>query len=213
MDIVTKICTRCKESKAVDEFYSRSGAPHLHYNVCKECFRAGAKTRRPLGKLVASTDTEHAVIQQLIQRGIPAVPGKSLAHRYADIIAWGCVMVEVKSSTLHPNDIFQFGFTGQQQNRGLRGDLVVLVCQYDDCNTYHVFPSDHAIFYRNGQLKTATCYMLNPKHRKFRQGVTQLTDELMTQHQDAWHLVEERRLQVQRRLMAGEEYPLIDLSM
>lgn len=207
MVIVTKICSRCKQEKPIDGFYTRSGAKHLHYPMCKECYRERSKEYKPLDLLKASTETERAVIEQMSFYGIPAVPGKSLWHKFADVVAWGCVMVEVKSSNQRGEN-YAFAFTPQQQQRGVRGDIVVLVCKGPNEQSYHVFPADHPVFYRDGKLKTSAFYMTNPKHRKAERVNTPLSAQLMEQHKDAWHLVETKRIEVQRKLLAGASYPL-----
>jgi hypothetical protein len=144
----TVVCDRCHVPKPRSEFYTRSGAPHLIHQGCKECRRAAerAKTATPRNNHTTFTPSEAWVIERLKSQGIPALPGKALHYVDADVVALGCVLIEVKSS-LPKAFGFQFMFTPKQYLERIRGELIVLVCNYGDRQTFHVFSADAPFFY------------------------------------------------------------------
>lgn len=205
MEVETQVCKKCQVEKSLSEYYTRSGKPHLHFKICKACFREIGKSQTPsiFNRRNALVESEKEVIDLLSKHGIPALPGKALGHQYADIIAWGCVLIEVKHSKLRPADCFLFSFTPQQCKYGIRGDVVVLICDYVNEKTYHVFSADDPIFYfRSGALKPNTCFMPNAKQRKNRVNRVTLLPEYMKEHQNQWSLVETIRLQVKEQLIS-----------
>ena len=105
----TKDCRMCGETKPVDEFYRNADHQDGFLNVCKICHRlrsADAAKRRqerdyqPLaftGELA-----EDLVVHELAKRGIPSQ--RRTRHTagaiYTDVLAWGCIRIKVKSSSL-----------------------------------------------------------------------------------------------------------------
>lgn len=168
--------------------------------------KARSKRQKPVDRKISVVPSEGEVITQLLSNGIPALPGKALHQQWADVIAWGCVLIEVKSSALDGRQ-FSFGFSHDQRNGKLRGDLVVLVCRYEDKNTFHVFPSNHPMFYgKNGKLKTGVSF--TPERNK--QGPRSvLTDEMMADAENRWQFVEDYRLKIAARLMRVQELPIL----
>jgi len=204
MEAETLICRRCKIEKSLSEYYTRSGLPHLHLKMCKACYRelGRSQVHSSADRRRAVVQSEKEVIEILKGQGIPALPGKALGHQYADIIAWGCVLIEVKYSRIRNNNLFIFSFSPQQRNYSIRGDLVVLVCDYGDKITHHVFLSSDPVFYfKSGSLKPSTCYMPYAKQRRnFANRIT-LMPEYMEAHQGKWDMVEDVRLNVKEFLL------------
>jgi hypothetical protein len=127
----TIICSLCQQPKAVSEFYTRSGMPHLRYAWCIDCHKLKAKQQKKMPRHLSSVESETKLIEYLWCCGIPALPGKAIGHEYADVVAWGCVMIEVKSA--RPIDgTYHFNFTPLQQAKGLRGHVLVLATASDN---------------------------------------------------------------------------------
>ena len=190
----------------MSDYYTRSGLPHLHLKMCKACYRELSKQQEQPRRREAVVQSEKEVIEILKGQGIPALPGKALAHQHADIVAWGCVLIESKYSKMRDSGYFMFTFTPQQHRYGIRGDLVILTCDYGDKITRHVFLATDPVFYfRNGKLKPSTCYMPDAKHRKTRVNRSTLLPEYMEEHQDEWDLVETVRLKVKDYLLTESD--------
>jgi hypothetical protein len=201
----TKVCKDCQQEKSVSEFYERVEGGWLTA-YCKVCHRIRSKRQQRGDRKIAVVQSEGDVITQLLKQGIPALPGKALQQQWADVIAWGCVLLEVKSSLLHDRQ-FAFAFTPKQRSTRLRGDLVVLVCRYEDKNTYHVFPSNHNMFYSTkGKLKTAVSWTPD---RSNAGGHIVVTDEMMADAENRWDLIEDYRLKISTRLLHSQEFPVL----
>lgn len=198
-------CDKCKQWKPRSEFYARSGMPHLILNDCKECRKKMSARQVRVPRTVSSVETETLVIERLKQFGIPALPGKALSVHFTDILAWGSIPIEAKSSNYHDSTRgFRFGFTPKQHAERVLGDAIVLVCQFPDKNTFHVFPSDHeCFFHESGKHKTGLEFIVGKvaviKHH--RRHV--LTQGVMDEFEDAWYLIENRRQELIRELLAG----------
>lgn len=200
-----RICVACKQPKDLSEYYPRGTSGYL-CSECKDCMKARSKRQVSVDRKISVVPSEGDVITQLHVNGVPALPGKALHQQWADVIAWGCVLIEVKSSSLNDRQ-FTFAFTASQRNGKLRGDLIVLVCRYEDKNTFHVFPSNHPMFYgKNGKLKTSVNW--TPDRNK--QGKPSvLTDEMMVDAENRWQMVEDYRQRIAARLMRVQELPIL----
>lgn len=164
-----------------------------------------SKNQKAVDKKVAVVASEAEVITELHKQGIPALPGKALSQQWADVIAYGCVLIEVKSAYRHYRGCYQFGFTPSQRAGKLKGDLVVLVCKNDTGNTYHVLHASNPVFYHEGQLKTAVAWTPGAKHKgRF----ISLNDDIMYAAQNNWDLVERHLVKIQSKLIEGFELPI-----
>ncbi len=198
-------CVKCHELKEASEFYPRPGGRYLTAE-CKECMKKRSRNRVPVDRKVSTVPSETDVIAELHKQGIPALPGKALGQQWADVIAYGAVLIEVKSAKRHYRGSYNFGFTPSQRAGKLRGDLVVLVCKHDDGNTFHVFYANNPVFYGDdGKLKTGIAWTPNAKHKgRF----ISLTDEMMYHAQDNWDLVEDHLTKICARLTMGYQLPI-----
>lgn len=197
-------CSKCQLSKDLSEFYPRPGGKYLCAE-CKDCMKLRSKVQTKVDKKVAVVASEAEVITELHKQGIPALPGKALSQQWADVIAYGCVLIEVKSAYRHYRGCYQFGFTPSQRAGKLKGDLVVLVCKNDTGNTYHVLQASNPVFYHEGQLKTAVAWTPGAKHKgRF----ISLNDEIMYAAQNNWDLVERHLVKIQNKLIEGFELPI-----
>lgn len=198
-------CVACQELKEPSEFYNRPGGKYVT-SECKECMKTRSRNRVPVDRKVAVVPSEADVIIELHKQGIPALPGKALHQQWADVIAYGCVLVEVKSAKRHYRGCYQFSFTPSQRAGKLKGDLVVLVCKHDDGNTYHVLQANNPVFYgEDGKLKTAVAWTPGAKHKgRF----ISLNDEMMADAQNQWGLVDTYLTRICAKLAAGYELPI-----
>lgn len=200
----TRTCTHCKQEKPVSEFYARKGKSLISYNSwCKTCMmELDRATRRDRLKrdLLPVSPTEMMVIEKLQSLGIPAVPGKAMLHAFVDVIAWGCVGIEVKSSKLRKTG-YSWSFTALEQTN-LQGDIILLICNGDN-PTFHLFNANHTGFYNEeGTRKGNISYSPNAKRH-----TVSLTHEAMTRTNDRWSLVEHCRLKFSDELKNGVRYP------
>lgn len=197
-----KYCSKCDTVKPLSAFYRR-GTTKYRSSYCKACMIIDSKNQPKVDKHESVVASEMAVIAELSKLGIPSLPGKAFSHKLADVCAHGCVCLEVKSSTLHPDGQFEFGFSHRQQKEDIRGTLIVLVCCYEDRNTYHIFSAKDPKFYRtDGTLKTSVTWTPN-RGNTGRKPV--FTDAIMAAHKDTWHMVEAERQRVIQELRHGKE--------
>ncbi len=171
------------------EFYAHRGglAPH-----CKECHKTQTSKYKPHAYDVTVNRSEARVVEKLRSLGIYSVTGKSSEFRWADVVAWGCVRIEVKSATLNKANVFSFSMGYKKRTVEQHSDLVVLVV-IDDPITYHVFPSSHAIFYHeDGSPKRGLTYMRDDQRKN--KPRNPINDALMNEYLDKWELIEQCRL-------------------
>ncbi len=195
-DIVTqKKCAACKAEKPVSEFYPR-GTSGYYTSECKECMKARSKRQPKRNRQVSTVESETRTISKLLENGIPALPGKALGHQWADICMWGCILGEVKYSTLIDGQ-FSFAFTSAQRHQRIRGEFIILVADWGDHTDYYIFPAKHPAFYKGGKLKTAFAWTPGRSHigRK-----AAISDEERESYKDAWYLIETRRIEIVQQL-------------
>lgn len=157
---VSKRCARCKEVKPFTEFYIRPPFNKLdkpptlpgHFvSECKTCMRERGSI--DLHPTVPRAKTEILAIEYLRKNGIYAAPGKSVYAADVDVVAWGCVWIEVKYAELKRGK-FTFKVTPTQSVRGFRAHIVLLICDYGDSKSFHLFDSQHPVFFKDGRVKT-----------------------------------------------------------
>lgn len=157
--------------------------------------------------VVFRTD-ELIVVEELKKNGIYATPGAVTEYQWVDCVAWGCVVVECRTSNWRfRRKGFGWRVNPTRHNRGIQGDVVVLVCNWPRAKrTFHVFGVECPVFYHNGKLKQGIKW--TPRSRGSTYGIAHdiasLTDELMDEAQDAWWIIEEKRKLISEKLTAGE---------
>jgi hypothetical protein len=190
-----RICANCQQEKLVDEFYKRhNGSP---YKKCKECHKAQSTQiyhQKGHDHVTPINRSETIVIDRLIDNNIPAFCGKMFGFKWADVVAWGCVLIECKLSSIKRRDgLFGWSFSPIQQEQGLRAHLVVLCADYGHEVTYHLFAADNPIFYDSeGKRKSHVAYAPNVRYQHMQK--SPLTKEVMKAHRDNWQLVEDYRI-------------------
>jgi len=143
---------------------------------------------------------EQELINKLASVGIPALPGKALAHKWADVIAWGCVMIEVKLATFDGRS-YSWTFTPKQSGDGVRGHIIVLMT-YNHGYDYHVFGAYESIFYNDdGNLKTGVMWTPN-RSNVGREAA--LTDKIMHFAKRQWVVINNARDDIVDALKSGE---------
>lgn len=194
-----KYCSTCKQDKPVAEFYTRSNGNPL--GICKTCHKARMRELPVHDRHEVVNKSEKLVIDRLSANHIPASPGKTLGYKWADIVAWGCVLIECKVSTDKGDGLFQWSFSPTQQQHGIRAHIIILCADYGYKITYHLFDAKDPVFTSNRDSrnrKTGITFIANPNHRKHY--TSTLTNEVMNAHQDNWGLIERYRLQVSTNL-------------
>jgi len=198
MDTVSKVCIACKNSLPLSEFYKRPGQtdpanPSQYTSECKTCMKARGKKSKIIDNQTPYAISEQWGIDYLHSKGIPSLPGKALSYAWVDVIAFGCVRVEVKYSTLLSGDFFKFTLTPGQKKRGLLGDVVMLVCDYGTRATFHLFQPSFPAFYINGKLKTGLHFTPGAMTaRKFAASRVVMTQPMMDNAQDNVQLIHDQ---------------------
>jgi hypothetical protein len=162
----------------------------------------GVKTNRDY--LVPRAATEILALNYLHSKGIPALPGKALRHSHVDVIAFGCVDIEIKYSRLEYKGMeeqFVFTATRAQQYGGFRAQIVILVCDWNDKVTYHLFKTDNPVFYLKGRVKNGLTFtpgrLVAKKHGNNRVVMVQ---SMMDEAQDNLTLIYEQLRAVSQKL-------------
>lgn len=199
-----KACRICKTLYPVSSeyFYKHSQAKDGFHSHCKECgkkrsnaYHAAKPDNKPLGR-----PNENIFIDYLMNHGIAAEMGAIFkSFKYADVVSWGCVTIELKYSKPHDGK-YVFQFTPRQ--RRLNGEGVGIICLAMESNkgiSYHLFDAKNPIFYQDGKLKNSVYYNANPHHRK-RPPV--ITDDMMAMAKNNFALIEQKRLAYSQQLIA-----------
>jgi hypothetical protein len=197
----SKVCATCKQEKQFDEFYKlRSGSPA---SECKDCAKLRSKNQvKSQDRKSAVNYSEKIVIDKLSELGIPSLPGKALGYTWADVVAWGCVLIECKYSSDYGGEHFHWGFTPLQRIEGIRAHITILCCGWSDKTTYHLFEANDPIFYIHGKRKTGITYVPDATHGKHKRPA--LTKELMDAHSKKWGLIESYRKHIASQIMSGD---------
>lgn len=196
MSYDTQVCKNCHVEKPVSEYYIRKfrkgDAPS---KTCKKC---SLEIKKSKYKDAYSKDDvinsarvdEKQLIAHLATHGIFAVSGASSHFTYVDVVAWGCIPIELKKSVRRKLGQFTFTFSTMQQRRGLADGLIVLAFDYSTHIDYHVFRSTDPIFYKNGRLVPMIEYRDNP------QSCQLLKAEMIAETKEAWGLLEILRQEI-----------------
>lgn len=194
-----RTCRRCGRAQPLAEFYKRRSASDGYENYCKSCKREKWGDRRSFPKGKASNLGEKQVISRLKNYGIYAAPGKASVWKWADVVAWGCVRIEVKTSAPHDG---RFLFGNRSRVHKLEDNhLVVLVCRYPDTPSYHVFRADDPVFFRDGEAKQGFQY--NPDSSYIPDDPRGwLTREIMSAAKDRWILINDIRSEIMADLLS-----------
>lgn len=212
-----KKCGACNQVKSLEAFYWRSGfnknnppTQPGHYQVeCKDCMLERSRNQVRVSKLTSLVPSETLAIQKLNSVGIPALPGKAVSAADVDVVAYGCVWIEIKYGKHvgnHGEQVFKFSATPKQQERGFLADLVMLICEYSpDKITYHLFDAKHPVFYMHDRLKVGWQFTVGAMEaKKHGNNRVVMTQPLMDAAQDAFWLIEQRLSEIKEQLKHSE---------
>jgi hypothetical protein len=138
--------------------------------------------------------SETLAIEQLLDVGIFAVPGKAISAKWVDVVAWGCVWIEVKYARLEFQrgvKKFKFATSKQQMARGFLADLVMLICDYgEDDLTYHLFEAKHPVFYMGERVKSGFTFTPDAMEaKKHGDNRVVMTQPMMDEARDRWDYI------------------------
>jgi hypothetical protein len=156
-----KECRKCHEVKPLTEFYVSSTLKDQLSNKCKLCSIAYGKSRN--GNK-SPREQEVRFVEYLTKKGIYATLGRNAGdHKWADVVAWGCIRIELKTSFAQfHTERHTFHFNKNQRNN-MTSHLIVLETRYRGKSRYHFFDSDHPIFFaESGNRKATVVYTANP---------------------------------------------------
>lgn len=201
LDCNTKTCSACGDTKPLSDYYIYTSSKKI-MPICKVCHRGRNKKYQPVPADSCGVAHQNDLIRILRSMGIYASPGKSSEYVHADVVAWGCVRIEVKlgaSIDKCKPHIWRFAFTEKQANGGLVADLIAFMCpnglDVGGYTCYLIEPTCPEL-YRDGKFKPVLTINLG-KHRKSRQdGRRPLSPELLNSHRDNWQVIEEKRLMI-----------------
>lgn len=201
-------CARCKNPFPITEFYIRkNGTP---VSECKTCMklRNHGKTTNNNDYLIPRTKTEIIAIKYLHSRRIPAIPGKAIRHSHVDVVAFGCIDIEVKYAKLKMTkgvEKFTFVVTPDQQENGFRGNVIMLICDYQDgIISHHFFYPDNPVFYIDGRLKSGFTFTPGDEEaRKHGGNRVVMTQNMMDEAEDKIILIENSLEEFRNNLEKG----------
>lgn len=159
---------------------------------------------------------ELAVVERLRSEGIYAMPGVLTEYRYVDVVAFGCVAIEVRTSNgLKARPGYHWRVEPTRHSRGIQGDVVILVTNTEGERRYYVFPVDHPVFMIDGRLKAGMKWTPGGGAGGFgvAHDVYSLSDDLMHRHENAWHYIQEKLTLISECLRDGtyEQQRMVEL--
>lgn len=187
--------------KPLDDFYKRYNGDPL--TNCKECHKSRSRKQPQADRQIAVNLSEKIILEKLNSLGISSLPGKALGYRWADVVSWGCVLIECKVATDKGGGYYQWAFSPKQFTVGVRAHIVILCCDNgEDNRTFYVFDAKDPVFYhKDGKRKTAVTYEPNARHRRIDRVV--LTKRMMLDHENQWGLIETYRKRIALQLTRG----------
>lgn len=201
-DTLTKKCSHCNLVKPSSDFYRVSYARHRLGQYCIECTKLIANTNRHPAKYT----TNDLLVCKLNSLGIVAFRGYKPAFSHIDVVAWGCVRIELKASNFNKYGHYHFSLTPKQKQVGWLADVVILMLDpYADTESCHVFMANDPVFYAEGKLKAGLTYTPNADAEIAQQGGRRnpLNDQLMESAKNKWGIIEEMRLCIASKLERG----------
>lgn len=204
-DSTTRICKKCGGEKPLTDFPKSPTCKEGRMWTCKVChkhLKANPTFKNDNGRV--GWEQEKKVYDLLRSMGIYAQPGINTLWNRADVVAWGCVRIEVKATRRNDAGSWNWNFSNQNREDRIKGDLVVLCAVDGESATYHVFKKDAPCFYKeDGTVKRNVVYAPNRTTTRSHWHAL-LTDADMDAARDAWGLVEECRQHISQSLSSGE---------
>lgn len=203
VDCITKTCSVCGADKPLSDYYiwasNKKPMPH-----CKKCHTTKSNSHAPIPADRCGVAHQNEFIDILRSRGIYASPGKSSEYAHADVVAWGCVRIEVKhgeSIDKYSPHTWKFRFTEKQANGGMVADLIALMCPNGIGKGYtcYLISPDCPELYRDGKFKPVVTINIGTHRKPARDGKGSLTLDLLNAHRENWQVIEQIRTEVAGR--------------
>ena len=149
-----KECRKCHEVKPLTEFYASPETKDRLSNHCKVCLRQYQQSR----------DCEVSFVNYLMSNGIYATLGRNAgAHKWIDVVAWGCVGVELKTSNnIRGRHIFTFS---KKQTKDFTSQVIALEIVSNGRSSYYLFSSNDPIFFDGNVRKRSVFFASTPRKR------------------------------------------------
>jgi hypothetical protein len=200
----TRTCTKCNVVKpaTLDYFYKgRTNANRLT-SWCKDCMKALSKSKTyvPANAFIPNVG-ETKAIAWLKSFGIPANGGKNIdAVKWLDVLAWGCVRIEVKHSKTNKLGIWSWMMYSVNDKETIGGILPHLILFIGEDNKtgqtrYFLFDACHPELFNKdtGKRKINVTYNY--------QSVNAQNHTVFQEHENKIGLVETCRLKVSQELL------------
>lgn len=197
---MTKLCKHCKQVKPLSEYYQHPNAKDGLQPYCKDC--AKAISRKSL-KRNQPREYEVRFVEYLKSKGIYAVVGRSSrtkAHRFVDVVAWGCVGIELKTCNVHDNGEIFFSFSIAQTEKML-AQIVAFEIITDGISEYYLIPADHPVLFKNGKRRKAI--VIKEQSGQKPSPRANLIKAVFMQGHNNIELIEQCRIKVSRSLETG----------
>lgn len=196
-----KICTKCNIEKpaTLEFFYKHHSNTDGLTSWCKACMKALSKRQSyvPVDSRIPN-EGEAKAIAWLKRFGIPANGGKNIeAVKWLDVLAWGCVRIEVKYSKTNAQGIWSWVmYSVNNKAQEAMPHLILLIGEDVRTGTtrYFLFDAQHPEFFNGntGERKIQVSYNY--------QSVNAHNHEVFRRHENKAALVEDYRLQIAREL-------------
>ena len=184
----TKRCFDCKETKSLNKFYRNIGTKDGYNDRCIDCSKIYGKTRPHYSRTEVVQPGEIAAIDKLKSLGIYAAPGKCSEFKWVDVVAWGCVRIEVKYTSSSDGNVISWHLGHKDHSRWEDIDLVLFINDKNGVKDYYLIYADNPIFYKeSGEAKTGIAIRMNPKYTRNN------VRDVVLENQDNWSLIEEIR--------------------
>lgn len=213
MATATKICKDCNNEYPLTavHWHIRKASKDGYNHYCKACTgerskRYGRASRQRGGRISGDVGTRLAV-PYLAKHGIYADYGKNTRYKYVDVMAWGCVKIEVKLSQNHvgkdwlltsvmTTGAWSFKMYSANNKDTLTPDVIMLICDRGDGSpSYHLLPYTHPVFYRKDGVRK-----INVSYQEYETKSTWMFDDFplswMDESRDNLALIESVRQRV-----------------
>jgi hypothetical protein len=144
----------------------------------------------------------------LNKEGIPCIPGVMSGLPWSDLIAWGCIPIEIKVSKplfqYHDVMSYKWKFTDRQQQIGFDGFILFIgVDSEGEADRVFVVPGDVEWLNEAGKLnRTALSVTFNSNDPKAR------NEQLLIPYENLFELIEYERVNKSKALRNGADLKL-----
>lgn len=198
----TRACTKCHALKpaTLEYFYKHRTNEHGLTSWCKDCMKSLSKsqTYKPKDSRIPNVG-ESKAIAWLKSHGIPANGGKNIeAVTWLDVLAWGCVRIEVKYSKTNKQGIWSWMMysVNDKEIKGIMPHVVIFIGEdvQSGETRYFVFDACHPELFNqeSGQRKINMTYNY--------QSPNAVNHDVFKRHEQGIVLIEQFRLSISAEL-------------